>query len=109
MIFDSGAQAEHLPTANIESVLPLRQIILASFLRNTIKMLLKNGHTSTVYYILREHVIYVCHGKNGPTKQANIEAHIENMIVELLRVLALHCVSKHLTEPRQQLLEVTVA
>ena len=90
--------------------MPLRQVILASFLRNTIKMLLKNGHTSIVYYyILREHVIYVCHGKNGLTKQANIEAHIEDMIVELLRVLALHCVSKHLTEPWQQLLEVTVA
>ena len=97
-----------LPTTSVESIFPLREIILTSSFSNFCKMLLENRDAGTIHYILREIVVHISHGENGSSKQANMKLHFKDVIVQLLRVPSLHCISKHLAEPRQKLFEILV-
>ena len=99
---------QQLPTTNVESIFPSRNIILTSSFSNFCKMLLENRDAGTIHYILREIIVHVSHSEDGSSKQANVKLHFKDVVVQLLRVPSFHCISKHLAEPRQKLFEVLV-
>ena len=70
-----------LPTTNVESVFPLRNIILTSSFSNFCKMFLENRDAGTIHYILREIVVHVSHREDGSSKQANVKLHFKHVIV----------------------------